>query len=75
MAANLNSKELKQLISSFEEQGCRVQRSTKGYKIYCPGGGVLTMHLTLSDRRSMLNFRSNVRSMGLIWPFDQIRKK
>lgn len=75
MAKQMNSKELKFFIRSFEAQGCRVEPSTKGYKIYCPNGGVLAFHLTLSDHRGLLNFRSTVRAQGLIWPFDQPGKK
>ena len=75
MAKQMNSKELQKLVDHYESQGCRVVRGDKGYKIYCPNGHILVLHLTLSDGRGLLNFRADSRRQGLGWPFDQDRKK
>lgn len=69
MAKTLNSKELKRLLDGFESQGARIVRVNSGYRILAANGvGSATLHLTLSDRRGMLNFRQDCRKAGLEWP-------
>lgn len=75
MPRTLSSKELTSLISGFESQGCRVQQTPDGYRIYPPNGGkILTLHLTLSDHRGLLNFRSAAKRVGLRWPLEGKKK-
>lgn len=77
MSDKLSSKQVKQLLSGLEDQGCTVESNGEGYRIYPPNGGkILTLHLTLSDnRRGMLNLRAEARRLGLRWPFDKTGKK
>lgn len=76
MSDKLSSKQVKQLLSGLESQGCTVERIADGYRIAPPNGGkIMYLHLTLSDtRRGMLNFRAEARRLGLRWPFDGASK-
>jgi hypothetical protein len=75
MPRTLSNKELKNLLGGFESQGCRVEKISDGYKIFPPEGGrILTLHLTLSDHRGMLNFKSQAKRLGLNWPLDRKKK-
>jgi hypothetical protein len=60
------------LMREFESQGARVRRNKDGgYVVYCPDGkSVLVIHLTMSDHRSMRNFRASALRAGLTWPSD-----
>lgn len=74
MASRLSSKELKLLLEGLESQGCTVKVINDGYRIIPPDGGkILTLHLTLSDHRGMLNLRAHARRVGLKWPLDKKR--
>jgi hypothetical protein len=69
MAKTLSGKELNRLLDHFEAQGCTVKRITAGYRILSPNGtGSIVMHLTLSDKRGMLNLKSDARKVGILWP-------
>lgn len=69
MAKTLSSKELKSLFTGLEAQGCTIRSIKSGYTVLHPDGvQAFTMHLTLSDPRSMKNFKSLIVRSGLTWP-------
>lgn len=61
---------LKALLASMEEQGATVRRTSNGFQIMCPAGGIVTIHGTPSDHRALRNVRADVRRAGMEWPFD-----
>lgn len=71
MARTLSSKDLGRLLKGFEAQGCTVRRQNDGYKVLpADGSKPLTIHLTLSDKRGMMNLRAQAKRQGFVWPLD-----
>lgn len=60
-----------ELLGGLEQQGCMLKRTTRGWQVLFPTGGMATVHLTLSDYRGERNLRSVIRRHGMRWPFDK----
>jgi hypothetical protein len=59
-------RDLQDLLHQAEALGCRVVMTRSGhYKVYVPGGGMVTTPRSPSDWRSLLNTRSDLRKAGL----------
>lgn len=67
----MSASEQERFISHMEAQGATVSRTKKGYTIQAPEGGVATVHLTNSDRRSVANDIARFRRIGLAHPEDK----
>ncbi len=66
------SKRLKIVLASLENQGCVVEKRSRGWFIKFPDGvTAMTVHATESDHRSELNIRARIKRAGLAWPFDK----
>ena len=63
-------KRIKAIVADLERQGAIIIRTTKGYQIRCPQGGIVVMHCTPSDHRAERNLRAELRKRGMEWPFD-----
>ena len=60
-----------ELLTSMERQGCGLRRTTKGWQVKFPDGGMLVFHLTPSEYRAERNIRAIVRRHRMEWPFDK----
>ena len=71
MAKTLSTKELNRLLDGFTADGHKVVSIKSGYRVlHKSGKGMITMHLTLSDRRAMQNLRGDAIRNGFTWPLD-----
>ena len=65
-------KEQKAIISGMSKQRVRSRLNKAGATVfYLPDGKILTLHVTISDHRGLLNARSVIRQAGLLWPLDR----
>lgn len=61
------TKELKSLLKTAEEQGCRVvYTSNNHYKVFVPGGKLVVISSTPSDNRAIQNIKRDLRSAGIV---------
>ncbi len=72
---SLPQKQMKIVLMGLEKQGCELVPKKKGWFILFPNGSTTVVHLTASDHRAVMNFRSYVLKAGLQWPLDSIRAK
>ena len=63
------------VLHSLEKQGCTLKPTKSGYMVHFPNGQMTVVHLTSSDHRAELNFRSYVLRNGCTWPHDKKGKK
>lgn len=72
----MNSKDLKELIKTAEEQGWKVERGNNGhYKWLSPTGGMVITSSTPSDKRAFANIQSDLRRYGLVLVKKNARRK
>lgn len=64
------SKLIKILLVSLEEDGCTIKPTKKGYLVKFPNGETTTFHKTPSDHRAVLNLRACIKRNGCTWPSD-----
>jgi hypothetical protein len=61
------TKELKSLLKTAEDQGCRVVITPNNhYKVYVPGGKLVVISSTPSDNRAIENIKRDLRSAGIV---------
>lgn len=58
------------ILAGLDDQGATIKRTSRGWQVLGPNGGIATLHNTPSDHRAELNLRSIIRKMGLEWPLD-----
>jgi len=60
-------KELKSLLKTAEDQGCRiVVTPSNHYKVFVPGGKLVVVSSTPSDNRAIENIKRDLRSAGVV---------
>lgn len=62
--------QIEKLLKSLERQGCRVRRAkrTETALVFPPQGPPISIHMTPSDWRTVMNTRALVLRAGLDWP-------
>ena len=69
MAKTMSTKDMNRLLAGFEAQGATVKRVANGYRVLAPNGtGSMTIHLSVSDARGIMNIKQDCRKAGLVWP-------
>jgi hypothetical protein len=66
----LRKTETRQLLTSLEKQGCRIEERNGKAIVYAPDGAMKSIHWTNSDTKSVREQRAWVKRHGLEWPFD-----
>lgn len=60
-----HQKEMRDLLTECERQGCRIVETRMGWRILCPAGGQVTVHASESDHKAMQATISRLRRNGL----------